>query len=141
MQKVVLFLICGGHSGGLVAVDLPMSCSTGTSFSHNNGMEGEVMGSRLIRCVCNLPIKNKIACTWLLCHHSHIVSSLGFVPVQVGLYSFLLFLENWRSLFWRGKDCKNMKLKLWSHGSLSCYYFTNSPIQDLFYGAHMWSLI
>jgi hypothetical protein len=31
--------------------------STGTSSSHNNGMEGEVLGSRLVGCVCNLPIK------------------------------------------------------------------------------------
>ena len=36
----------------------PMSYSSiGTSFSHNNGMEDDVMGSRLIGCVCNLPIK------------------------------------------------------------------------------------
>ena len=30
--------------------------STHTS-SHNNGMEGDILGSRLTRCVCNLPIK------------------------------------------------------------------------------------
>ena len=28
----------------------------GTSSFHNNGMEGEVVGSRLIGCVCNLPL-------------------------------------------------------------------------------------
>lgn len=32
-------------------------CSTGTSSSHNNGMEGEVLGSRPIGCVCNLKKK------------------------------------------------------------------------------------
>ncbi len=35
--------------------------STGTSSSHNNGMEREVAGSGPTRCVCNLPItKEKI---------------------------------------------------------------------------------
>ena len=37
--------------------DKPMSYnSTGTSLSHNNGMEGEAKGSRSTECVCNLPI-------------------------------------------------------------------------------------
>jgi hypothetical protein len=31
--------------------------STGTTFSHNNGVEGEVVGSRSTGCMCNLPIK------------------------------------------------------------------------------------
>ena len=38
-------------------------CLIGTSFYHNIGMEGEVMGSRPTECVCvclcNLPIKKK----------------------------------------------------------------------------------
>ena len=34
-------------------------CSTGTSSSHNNRMEGEVLGSRPIGCVCNLKKKKK----------------------------------------------------------------------------------
>ena len=38
-------------------------CLIGTSFYHNIGMEGEVMGSRPTKCVCvclcNLPIKKK----------------------------------------------------------------------------------
>ncbi len=39
----------------------PMSySSTGTSFSHNNGIEGEVMDSRPTGCVCNLPIKKNL---------------------------------------------------------------------------------
>ena len=33
--------------------------STDTSSSHNNEMEGEVMGSRPIECKCNLPSKRK----------------------------------------------------------------------------------
>ena len=35
--------------------------SIGTSSSHNNGMEGEVLGLRIIECMCNLSIKIKIA--------------------------------------------------------------------------------
>uniref|UniRef100_A0A2N9FAF5 Telomerase reverse transcriptase n=1 Tax=Fagus sylvatica TaxID=28930 RepID=A0A2N9FAF5_FAGSY len=31
----------------------------GTSFSHNDGMEGEFVGSRLTKCVTNLPIENE----------------------------------------------------------------------------------
>ena len=39
-----------------------MSSSLNGSYSfHNNGIEGEVMGSRPISCVCNLPI-TKIWC-------------------------------------------------------------------------------
>jgi hypothetical protein len=33
-------------------------CSTGTS-SHNSGMEGEIVGSRLTGCVDNFPLKKK----------------------------------------------------------------------------------
>jgi hypothetical protein len=33
--------------------------STGTSVSHNNGMEGGIMGSRPIRCMCNQEKKKK----------------------------------------------------------------------------------
>lgn len=32
------------------------SSSTGTSSSHDNGMEGEVVSSSPAGCVCNLPI-------------------------------------------------------------------------------------
>ena len=36
-----------------IDMELPMSySSTDTSFSHNNWLEGEVMGSRPIRCIC-----------------------------------------------------------------------------------------
>ena len=36
-------------------ISLPMSYgSTSTSSFYNNGMKGEVLGSRLIGCVCNL---------------------------------------------------------------------------------------
>ena len=34
--------------------------STGTSFFHNNWLEGEVVGSKPITCMCNLPIKKEI---------------------------------------------------------------------------------
>jgi hypothetical protein len=38
-------------------ISLPMSySSTSTSSFYNNGMKGEVLGSRLIGCVCNLSI-------------------------------------------------------------------------------------
>ena len=41
---------------------LPMSYSSiGTSSSHNNGMEGEILGLIIIECMCNLSIKIKIA--------------------------------------------------------------------------------
>ena len=36
------------------------SCSNGTSFFNSSGMEGEAVGSRPTRCMCNLPIKKKI---------------------------------------------------------------------------------
>jgi hypothetical protein len=35
--------------------------STGISFSHNNGMEGEVMGSRPTECVSKLPKKKSFS--------------------------------------------------------------------------------
>ena len=39
---------------------MPMSYSlTNTSFSHNNRMKGEVVGSIPIGCVCNIPIKQR----------------------------------------------------------------------------------
>jgi hypothetical protein len=40
--------------------NVPMSSSSnGTSSSHNNGMEGEVMGSNPIGCMSTLPIKKE----------------------------------------------------------------------------------
>ena len=50
MYRIILF--------NVVMLMLP-SCysSAGTFFSHNNGMEGEVLGSRLTGCVFNLPTK------------------------------------------------------------------------------------
>ena len=44
-QRVVLFLIDEGSKCNLLVLDLSLSYSlTGTFSSHNNGMEGEVMG-------------------------------------------------------------------------------------------------
>ncbi len=40
--------------------------SIGTSFSHNNGIEGEIVGSRPTRCVRNLLIKRKYNGHWLV---------------------------------------------------------------------------
>jgi hypothetical protein len=40
-----------------ILTTMSYSSTTDLSFSHKNGMEGEVMGSRSIGCVCNLSIK------------------------------------------------------------------------------------
>ena len=52
--------------------------STDTSFSHNNGMEGEVMGSRPTRCMCNLLQKK----------------DMSLQDIFEISYKFLIFLEN-----------------------------------------------
>ena len=45
---------------GVIFSVLPMSsCSNGASSFHNNGMEGEVVGSKPFGCVLKLPIKKK----------------------------------------------------------------------------------
>ena len=45
-------------SFNLFSFQPPMSySSTDTSFPYNNGMKGGVVGSRVIGCVCNLPVK------------------------------------------------------------------------------------
>ena len=45
---------------GVIFSVLPMSsCSNGASSFHNNGMEGEVVGTKFSGCVRRLPIKKK----------------------------------------------------------------------------------
>ena len=45
---------------GVIFSVLPMSsCSNGASSFHNNGMEGEVVGTKFSGCVRKLPIKKK----------------------------------------------------------------------------------
>ena len=45
---------------GVIFSVLPMSsCSNGASSFHNNGMDGEVVGSKPSGCVRKLPIKKK----------------------------------------------------------------------------------
>ena len=45
---------------GVIFSVLPMSsCSNGASSFHNNGMEGEVVGTKPSGCVRKLPIKKK----------------------------------------------------------------------------------
>lgn len=47
-------------SFNLFSFQPPMSYSSSdVSFSYSNGMEGGVVGSRAIGCVCNLPVKRE----------------------------------------------------------------------------------
>ena len=45
--------------GVIFSVLLMSSCSNGASSFHNNGMDGEVVGSKPSGCVRKLPIKKK----------------------------------------------------------------------------------
>jgi hypothetical protein len=60
--------------------------STGTSFSHNYGIEGEVVGSKPTRCVCNLP-KKMIGCVGMG------VSQIKYHLDGIYIYIFLWVLQ------------------------------------------------
>ena len=64
MMSLLLVLALGilffANSQNMLTELFLIYISPGTSFFHNNGMEGEVMGLRPTGCACNLPIKKCI---------------------------------------------------------------------------------
>jgi hypothetical protein len=63
----------------------PMSYSSAGTSSRNNGMEGDVVSSRPIECICNFPIKKNI-----------MVSLVCFLH----LCSLLMYLKQLRPYVW-----------------------------------------